>query len=114
MGLSKARVIRIFLFTAVSVFSYAAHAEPQTMSAKGDYVTCWKQPQLKHVLSSDLKYYKVEKFKFFYEQNDVPATVFALHVRGGTEGPFLIGDIRDQIPAIAKRALNTNPVFNDN
>jgi len=118
----------------------------QIISAKGDYVTCWKQPcvrvagskwseknpngiavsirmgtapaatddQLKYVLSSDLKHYKIKKFKFFYEQNDAAATVFALHIRGGTEGPFLIGDIREQIQVIAKRVLNTEPVFRDN
>lgn len=70
--------------------------------------------QIKQVILGDLKYYKVEEFKFFYEQNDAPATVFTFHVRGGTEGPFLIGEIRSQIPIIAKRALNTNQLFRDN
>ena len=137
--------LRCSVFTLFLLTLPAYGAEPESVSAKDDYVTCWKQPcvlaegskwsernpngvavsirmgmksaatddQLKNVLLSDLKYYKVEKIQFFYEQNDVPASIFFLHVRGGTEGPFLIGDIRGKIQTIAERALNTNPIFHD-
>ncbi len=67
--------------------------------------------QIKMVLTHDLKKHGVNNIKFFYEQNDAPANLIFLHVRGGLEGPFLIGDVREQIPSIAKRALNTNPLF---
>lgn len=117
--------------------------EPKTVSAKDDYITCWKQPcvlvagsewseknpngvgiavrmgvkpavtdaQMKMVLTHDLKKYGVNNIKFFYEQNDAVASGITLHVRGGTEGVFTIGNVREQIPSIAKRALNDNPLF---
>lgn len=67
--------------------------------------------QIKMVLTHDLTKNGINNIKFFYEQNDAPANLILLHVRGGTEGPFLIGNVREQIPAIARRALNTNPLF---
>lgn len=143
MGLSKAWVIRIFLFTAASIFSYATHAEPQTISAKDDYVTCWKQPcvysegskwseknpngvalsvrmgtksiatddQIKEIFTSDFAFYGIKNIKFFYEQNDAPATGIAFHIRGGTEGLFLLLEAKNEVSKIAKRAANKNPVF---
>ena len=121
-------------------------AQDQLLSAKDDYITCWKQPcvdvagsewseknpngvavgvamgvkpavtddQIKTVLTHDLTKNGVKTIKFFYEQNDAPASVITLHVRGGLEGPFLIGNVREQIPYIARRALNTNPLFGVN
>lgn len=70
--------------------------------------------QIKMVLTHDLTKHGVKNIKFFYEQNDAPASVITLHVRGGSEGPFLIGNVREQIPSIARRALNTNPLFGVN
>jgi hypothetical protein len=51
----------------------------------------------------------VNKIKFFFEQNDVPASVFKLHVRGGSEGHFTIADVRQHVEALAERAKNKNP-----
>ena len=65
--------------------------------------------QIKMVLTRDFQYFGVEHIRFFYEQNDVPASVMTLHVRGGTEGPFVIDDVRQQVKSIAERAKNNNP-----
>jgi hypothetical protein len=138
LHLKAAALALIFLLT------FQAHgAEPQTISSKDDYVTCWKQPcvyvegsqwseshpnavgvsvrmgnkpvvtddQIKEVLSRDLAKHGVTDIKFFFEQNDVPASLIAFHVRGGTEGVFLIDSVRDEVAGIAKRAKNTNPLF---
>ena len=51
----------------------------------------------------------MNKIKFFFEQNDVPASVFKLHVRGGSEGHFTIADVRQHVEALAERAKNKNP-----
>lgn len=67
--------------------------------------------QIKMVLMHDLKKHGVKNIKFFYEQNDAPASGIFLHVRGGTEGLFTIANVRKHIPSIARRALNNNPVF---
>jgi hypothetical protein len=67
--------------------------------------------QIKMVLTRDLMKHDVTNIKFFYEQNDAPASGIFLHVRGGTEGIFTIRDVRQKIPAIARRALNKNPLF---
>ncbi|MCH9639535.1 MAG: hypothetical protein K0U40_08585 [Betaproteobacteria bacterium] len=67
--------------------------------------------EIKMVLTHDLKKHGVNNIKFFYEQNDAPASGIFLHVRDGLEGPFLIDTVREQIPFIARRALNTNPLF---
>ncbi len=67
--------------------------------------------QIKMVLTRDLMKHDVTNIKFFYEQNDAPASGIFLHVRGGTEGIFTIRDVRQQIPTIARRALNKNPLF---
>jgi len=120
-------------------------AEVETISAKDDYVTCWKQPcvrvagsewseknpngvavsvrmgvkpavtddQIKMVLANDLKKHGVKNIKFFYEQNDAVASGIALHVRGGTDGVFTISNVREEIPPIARRALNKNEIFRD-
>ena len=70
--------------------------------------------QIKMVLTRDFKHYGIDHIKFFYEQNDTPATGMALHVRGGTEGPFLISNVRQEVEQIAKRAKNKNPAMIDN
>ena len=67
--------------------------------------------EIKMVLTHDFKKYGVNNIKFFYEQNDAPASGITLHVRGGLEGPFTIDTVRQQIPTIARQALNDNPVF---
>jgi len=67
--------------------------------------------QIKMVLTHDLKKNGVKNIKFFYEQNDAPASGILLHVRGGTEGLFTIENVREHIPSIARRALNENPLF---
>lgn len=67
--------------------------------------------QIKMVLTSDFAHYGVTNVKFFYEQNDVPASVIRLHVRGGTEGPFIISNVRQEIELIAQRAKNKNPAM---
>lgn len=67
--------------------------------------------QIKTVLTRDFKKFGMANIKFFFEQNDAPATGIAFHVRGGTEGLFFIDDVREKIESIAKRAANTNPVF---
>jgi len=118
-------------------------AQDQLLSAKDDYITCWKQPcvriagsdwseknpngvgisvrmgtkpavtddQIKTVLTRDFATHGMTNIKFFFEQNDAPATGIAFHIRGGTEGLFFIDDVREQVGIIAKRAANTNPVF---
>lgn len=136
--------IGLFLtFVFIAFFSPLLKAEEEKITAKDDYVTCWKQPcvlsagsqwseknpngvavairmgvqsavtddQIKMVLTRDLKKYGVKNFKFFFEQNDAPASGIFLHVRGGTEGMYTIRDVRKNIQNIAKRALNKNPLF---
>lgn len=67
--------------------------------------------QIKTVLTRDFKKHGMTNIKFFFEQNDAPATGIAFHVRGGTQGLFFIDNVREQVAVIAKRAANTNPVF---
>jgi len=121
----------------------SAFAQDELLSAKEDYITCWKQPcvlvagsewseknpngvgiavrmgtqpvvnddQIKTVLTRDFKKFGMTNIKFFFEQNDVPASGITFHIRGGTEGVFTIDDVREQVAGIAKRAANTNSVF---
>lgn len=121
----------------------AAFAQEALLSAKEDYITCWKQPcvlvagsewseknpngvaiavrmgtkpavtddQVKTVLARDFAKYGMTHIRFFFEQNDVPASGITFHIRGGTEGVFTIDDVREQVAGIARRAANTNPVF---
>lgn len=121
----------------------AVFAQDELLSAKEDYITCWKQPcvraagsewseknpsgvgisvrmgtqsgvtddQIKTVLTRDFKKFGMTNIKFFFEQNDALAAGIAFHVRGGTEGLFFIDNVREQVAGIAKRAANTNPVF---
>ncbi len=123
--------------------SGVAVAKDKLLSAKDDYITCWKQPcvrvagsewseknpngvgisvrmgtqpivtddQIKTVLTRDFKEHNMKNIKFFFEQNDAPASGIAFHIRGGTEGLFFIDDVREKVESIAKRAANTNPVF---
>lgn len=118
-------------------------AQEALLSAKEDYITCWKQPcvrtagsewseknpngvgisvrmgtqsgvtddQIKTVLTRDFAAYGMTNIKFFFEQNDAPAAGIAFHVRGGMEGLFFIDNVREQVAGIARRAANTNPVF---
>ena len=67
--------------------------------------------EIKAVITSDFKYYGVTNTKFFFEQNDAPATVLTFHIRGGTEGFYLVTEMRQHIPKLASRALNDNPLF---
>lgn len=129
------------LFTVLG--SGVTFAQDTLLSAKEDYITCWKQPcvdvagsewseknpngvgisvamgtqsgvtddQIKTVLTRDFAAHGMTHIKFFFEQNDAPATGIAFHVRGGTEGLFLIDNVREQVAGIARRAANTNPVF---
>ncbi|WP_160828597.1 hypothetical protein [Nitrosomonas sp. JL21] len=127
----------------VGVGSNAASAQETLLSAKEDYITCWKQPcvlvagsewseknpngvgisvrmgtqsgvtddQIKTVLTRDFKKHGMTNIKFFFEQNDAPAAGISFHVRGGTQGLFFIDNVREKVAVIAKRAANTNPVF---
>jgi hypothetical protein len=65
--------------------------------------------QIKMVLTQDLNYYGIEQIKFFYEHHDAIASVITLHVRGGTEGGFVISNVRQKIEGIVERAKNKNP-----
>ncbi|MBL8500631.1 MAG: hypothetical protein JNL77_08650 [Nitrosomonas sp.] len=137
--------IWVVIFSALFVVSYggAAFAQETLLSAKEDYISCWKQPcvdvagsewseknpngvgisvrmgtqsgvtddQIKTVLTRDFKKHGMTNIKFFFEQNDAPAAGIAFHVRGGTEGLFFIDNVREQVAGIARRAVNTNPVF---
>ena len=67
--------------------------------------------QIKTVLTKDFEKHGMTSIKFFYEQNDAPATGIAFHIRGGMEGLFFIDDVREKVESIARRAANTNPVF---
>ena len=67
--------------------------------------------QIKMVLTQDFAHYGVKQVRFFYEQNDAPASVMTLHVRGGTEGPFLISEVRQKIKVVAEMAKNKNPAL---
>lgn len=69
------------------------------------------EDKIKMVLTQDLKHYGIEQVKFYYEQNDVPSSVMTLHVRGGTEGPFNISNVRQEVKTVAERAKLDNPVF---
>ncbi len=140
----KQAVLSIVLMVVLLASAYSAGQTP--ISAKGDYITCWKQPcvqvagsiwseknsngvgisvrmgkqsiatddQIKTVLTNDLKYYGVTKIKFFFERFEGKSTAIALHVRGGLEGTFFVDEVRKKIPAISKRAKNTNPLFGTN
>jgi len=137
LGLALTPIIIVFFTPTLS------KAEAEKVSAKSDYVTCWKQPcvydeginwskknsngvgisvrmgaepvvtddKIKEVLTRDFAKNGVRHIKFFFEQNDAPASVITFHIRGGAEGLFLIDSVRDQVTGIAKRAKNTNPVF---
>ena len=65
--------------------------------------------QIKMVLTRDFQHHGIEQIRFFYESHDAVASVITLHVRGGTEGPFVIGNVRQEIEMIARRAKNQNP-----
>lgn len=67
--------------------------------------------QVKEVLSSVFSKHGVTNVKFFFEQNNTPAIGITFHVRGGTEGIFLIDNVREQVPIIADLAKNTNSIF---
>jgi len=67
--------------------------------------------QIKMVLMKDFKKHGIQEIKFFFEQNDTPATGIFLHVRGGTEGLFLIDTVRQHVSSIAERAQNNRRVF---
>lgn len=67
--------------------------------------------QIKEVLSRDFAMNNITNIKFFYEQNDTPATGIAFHIRGGTEGLFLIDTVREQVESMAVRAKNNNALF---
>lgn len=134
----------VFSVVLMVVFLAPAYSEEQAiLSAKDDYITCWKQPciyvegskwseknpnsvgisvamgsqpvvtddQIKTVLTRHFKKHGMTNIKFFYEQNDAPASGIAFHIRGGMEGFFLIDNVLEQVAGIAKRAANTNPVF---
>ena len=64
--------------------------------------------QIKMILTKDLNHYGIEKVKFFYESHNAVASVMTLHVRGGTEGGFVISNVRQEIEGIAERAKNRN------
>lgn len=70
--------------------------------------------EIKMVLTHDFIKHGAMNIKFFYEQNDALANLIFFHVRGGTEGPFLIDTVRQEVSNISKRALNTNPIFKAN
>ncbi len=133
----------VILSVLFVVLGGVAFAQDALLSAKEDYVTCWKQPcvlvagsewsennpngvgisvrmgtqsgvtddQIKTVLTRDFAAHGMTHIKFFFEQNDAPAAGIAFHVRGGTEGLFFIDNVREQVAGIARRAANTNPVF---
>ncbi len=134
----------VFLGILGMIFSDGVtFAQDKLLSAKEDYITCWKQPcvdvagsewseknpngvavavrmgikpavtdaEIKMVLIHDLTKHGVKNIKFFYEQNDAPATGIAFHIRGGMEGLFFIDNVREKVESIARRAANTNPVF---
>lgn len=64
--------------------------------------------QIKMVLTRDFKHHGVENIKFFFEDHEAIASVMTLHVRGGTEGPFVISTVRQEVEGVAERAKNTN------
>jgi len=118
-------------------------AEGEKITAKDDYITCWKQPCvyapasewseknpngvaiavamgtksiaiddfIKEVFVRDFAHFGMTNLKFFFEQNDVPATGVTFHIRGGTEGPYFLAEAKREVSRTAKRAANTNEVF---
>lgn len=60
--------------------------------------------QIKQVLTRDLNSHGVFNIKFFFENHKAPASVMTLHVDGGTEGPFNISNVRQEIKSVAFRA----------
>jgi len=144
--LSQSKALKYIVFLSILGMVFGggvALAQDKLLSAKDDYITCWKQPcvriagsewseknpngvgisvrmgtqpavtdnQIKTVLTRDFKEHGMMNIKFFFEQNDAPASGMAFHIRGGTEGLFFIDDVRKKVESIAKRAANTNPVF---
>lgn len=138
------RLLVLLMLTAPVLPAFAeGTTAPLTLSAKDDYITCWKQPcvrvagsewseenphgvaisvrmgtkpvvtddEVKQVLTRDFAEHGVTNVRFFFEQNDTPAIGIAFHVRGGTEGIFLIDNVRDSVASTAAQAKNTNPLF---
>ncbi|MFQ3247715.1 MAG: hypothetical protein ACI9SP_004374 [Arenicella sp.] len=133
----------VSLSLIIVFFTPVVRAEAEKVSAKDDYMTCWKQPcvrvagsewsegchkgvgvsvrmgtesalsddEIKQMIVGDLRFYKVKDMRFFYEKFKGKSTAIALHVRGGAEGTFFVDEVRGELKAIAKRALNTNPLF---
>lgn len=140
MSQHKTLILLVFFGVLGGRFVFA---QDQLLSAKDDYITCWKQPcvdvagsewseknpngvgisvamgtqpvvtddQIKTVLTRDFAAHDITNIKFFFEQNDAPATGIGFHIRGGMEGLFLIDNVREQVAGIASRAANTNPLF---
>ena len=69
--------------------------------------------ELQSVLRSDFAKHGVEDVQFYFEQYDAKASVISFHIRGGTEGPFVISNVRQEIPKVANRAKNKNPIFRE-
>ena len=69
--------------------------------------------EIKMVLTRDFEKQGLTNVRFFFEQNDAPANLIFFHIRGGTEGPYLIDSVRQAVPKSAMRALNTNPIFRE-
>jgi len=67
--------------------------------------------QIVSILSSDFRKQGVNQIRFFFEQNDAPATGVTLHVRGGTEGLFKLDKVRSAVPYVANMAKSTNPAL---
>lgn len=63
--------------------------------------------KIKEVITKDFRNNGINDLKFFFDHIDAPASGVSFHVRGGTEGPYLIGqDLRDRIPQIAHYLKN--------
>ncbi|CAA0121083.1 Uncharacterised protein [Halioglobus japonicus] len=67
--------------------------------------------ELKYILTNDFSYYGVSNVRFFFEQNDAPATGVVFHIRGGSDGIYRVTEMRKHVAELAARAKNTNPVF---
>lgn len=77
--------------------------KPENANAIGISVRVGTKPavtdaQIKQVLLHDLKQNDTHNTKFFFEQGTTIASRIFIHVKGGTDGPYVIDNIRQRIP----------------
>ena len=62
--------------------------------------------EIKEYIAGGLNYYETQNYKFFFEQNDAPATGIAFHVRGGTSDLHTLDE--NLVPVIERYSRQAN------